>query len=322
MDLFGHSLELTRLVFLTGAVLAMLYKRSSGVTPGGIIVPAFLALALDISFIWFCLLVLIGVITRLIYQRFFEVYALPRTKVVLINIAISTVLVMLSQIAMASRLPTLEIIEFGFVIPGLIAGNAVAYGLSRVLYGTLIVTALTYSIGYLYFVTIPFNLATKLSVQLSEFTPFTLEGKYFMLVASLALAAFVVYTTKVRVGGYLIAPVLLALMVNSFVQFATYALATFFCYLFVKAILKRSLIIGLERFLLCLLVSALAVTTIDIMTVTLSLESFQISPIVFMVAMAVIVNDLCLGNSRRFYNYLKGKYNEIQHGLNRVAEAI
>lgn len=318
MDAFTNSLELTRLVFLTGAILATLYKRKTGITPGGIIAPAFLALALDKSFIWFGALMVIALLTRLIYRQLLESFALPRTKEVLVNIAISTLLVTFAQLTFSRRLPYVEVVAYGSVIPGLIASNSRTYGTGLVVYGTLIVTAITSILGHVYAMVVPYQVATRLSVQLSQYSPLVIPRHYIASIASLCVTFLIITLFNVRAGGYVIAPVLLTLFLSSTLQFALYGLAVAICYGVVRVILRHSLIIGLERFLLCLLLSAVSVTCIDLLAVRFQFSDYLVLPAIYMTAMAVILNDLCLHNFQKVIAMTR-RYAALAHGtLNRA----
>ncbi|MBP6042314.1 hypothetical protein KA529_04820 [Candidatus Saccharibacteria bacterium] len=306
MELLDTSIELTRLVFITGAVLAMLYKRQTGITPGGIIVPAFLTIVLDKSFLSFVILLVIAFITRLLYKSFFEQKAFTRSWTVIINVWIATILLVAYQMITQTNTSFMAVESISFVIPGLIASNAKSYGLKEVTYGLLLITAITTIFSYVYTLIIPFKLATKLSVELSGFEPLVVGNHYLLLFFSLAVATSMRYVFGIKAGGYLILPVMLVLAMGAPLQLLAYFGTTVVCYGLVRIILHYSLIAGLERFLLCLLLSYVAVTVVDVVAVQSWQTTFYVSPIIYMTAMAVVLNDLCLRNFQTVFGNATG----------------
>lgn len=130
-------------VFIIGIIVALIVDETTGVTPGGIIVPGFLALA------WgepVRILVTLGaaLLTVLIVQqlqRFLFVYGRRR-----FSYSVLTG-VMLHQI-LATVLPILKVTSFGllvigYVMPGLIAENCLRQGVVRTMTATIIATTVT-----------------------------------------------------------------------------------------------------------------------------------------------------------------------------------
>ncbi len=189
----------------------------------------------------------------------------------------------------------------GFVLPGLIAANSKTYGLHKVLHGLLAVVAATTLMSYIYSLLIPFNLATKLSIELSKFEPLVIANHYFLILLSLTLAMVVRMLFGVKAGGFMILPILLTLLTTAPMQLFVYGIATIFCYSITKIILRYSLIAGLERFMLCLILAYILVTAIDLIAIKFWNGSFYFSPIIYMTAIAVIVNDLCLNNIQKIF---------------------
>lgn len=298
MELFTPSVDLARIVFIIGAVLAMLYKKKLGITPGGIVVPAFLALMLDQSYIWFGSILIISLLTRLVYRYTLEPRALPRQWQVFANISISAVLVLLAQFLFLKRLPLVEAAAFGFVIPGLIGVNSVRYGTVKVLGGALAVTALTYAIGWALAMAVPSGIATALTAQLGAFEPLELGNPFIYLPAGLLVTGLTMWRFGARTGGYLLAPFLGLLASQSWLQFVAFIAGVGVSYGILQLVLRYSLIVGLERFLVALLLAACMVTLTDLAAVRLALEHYFATSMVLMVAMGVIVNDLCLRRNK------------------------
>lgn len=294
MELFSNSLELSRFVFVIGAFLALLYKRKSGITPGGIIVPAFLALILDQSFTWFITLLLTAAATQGLYRISIASIALSKHWVVFWNIAISVLLVLLVKATIFSDYLTTELVLFGVALPGLIAANARHYGAHRVYFGTLLVTAGTVLAGMLLSKLIPFGYATELTVHLSVYKTLTIENTFPMIIATLLTGAILYKKLNVRTGGYILAPFVALLAYTSPIEFILFLLFTAIGYFLVQLVLKYSLITGLERFVLSLIISASFVTFIDILGASNIVPFYVASSMILVVAMGVYINDLCL----------------------------
>lgn len=294
MELFTYSVDLARIVFLMGAVLAMAYKKLFGITPGGIIVPAFLALLLDQNFIWFLVIVSAALLTRLVYRLIFESHALSRSWVVYTNICISAMLVLVAQLFLSSSINDFDGATFGFVISGLMAANSVKYGTGKVFMGALSVTALTYTAGFLLSEIVPFSMTTSLTTQLGEFAPLKMNAPQLFLPAGLLITGVIMHRYGVRTGGFLLAPFVALLAAQSLVQFATFVVGVTLSYIIIQIVLHYSLVVGLERFMVCLLLAACCVSLTDLIAIRYNLPGYHSTSMVLMVAMGVMVNDLCL----------------------------
>lgn len=294
MEMFTYSVDLARIVFLIGALLAMLYKKRLGVTPGGIIVPAFLALLLDQSVAWFAGILAVALATRYIYKLAFESFALSKKWMIFTNISISALLVVVLQILFLDTLPSVEAATFGFVIPGLISANSVRYGLGKVMQATLLVTAGAFAAGVALAELLPFGWSTYLTSQLSGFAPLKMTHPQIYLPAGLVVTGLTLWQFGTRTGDYLLAPFLAVLAMVAPLQMAMFALGVALSYLIVQLAVKYSLIAGLERFMLCLFTSAFMVSLTDLLAVRLDLTGYRSTGVLLMVAMGVIVNDLCL----------------------------
>lgn len=294
MELFSHSLDLSRLVYLIGAVIAVLYKRKTGITPGGIIVPAYLAFLLDESLVWFISSIAITLLTFLIFKYALANRALSKHWAVFSNIAISTSIVLLLKFVVFKNSNVSDLFMFGFSVPGLIAANATRYGLAKVSFGALLVTAFTVLSGYILALTIPYGISTKLSTQLGAYDHLVIHRPLVLLPLSLLCAAYITYQYGLRPGGFVLACFVAALLPGSPLQFLLFLLGTVAGYFLVSLIIKHSLTMGLERFVLCMFISTLFVTISDLLAVRFGLQSYLVSSMALVVAMGVIINDLCL----------------------------
>jgi poly-gamma-glutamate biosynthesis protein PgsC/CapC len=132
-----------------GLALALLYKEIMGIYPGGIIVPAFLALTLDHP-LRALTTVAVACLALLFYRllaRYFILFGSRRFVVILFIGAV------LSQIcALAAPLLIPSVAEFrviGFIIPGLLANNLERQKPLPTLASLVTVTTLTYFIAHL-----------------------------------------------------------------------------------------------------------------------------------------------------------------------------
>lgn len=294
METFSGSVELIRLTFIFGALAAVLYKKLSGITPGGIIVPAFLAIILDDNLLWFVVLLLIAGLTTLIYKLFFGSVAMLHRWMVLTNISIATTLTLGTQYLLKDSLTYSEISSFGFIVPGLIASTNQLTNPKNVAKGVLYMTALTYCFGWLLFNLLPYSLTSQLTVQLASFSPLVASLSTIAVPLSLLAAALSFWVFKARSGGYIIAPIVAAVVAGSLAQFAMFLVATLFVFFAVNQILKNSLIVGLDRFVLILFISTILVTIMDQVAVASQMSGYLASPLMLILAMTVWVNDLCL----------------------------
>jgi len=127
-----------------GLAIALLYAEVTGIYPGGIIVPAFLALSLDQP-VRVLATIAVACLTFLIYRllaRYLILFGKRRFVIILL------VGGMLSQL-LALILPTLlaapvEFRVIGFIIPGLLANNLERQRFLPTLASLVTVTVITY----------------------------------------------------------------------------------------------------------------------------------------------------------------------------------
>jgi hypothetical protein len=295
VEIFWSSIDLTRIVFLLGAVLALVYKKKFGVTPGGIIVPGTLTGMLFTSFTAFIIVLATATLCFLIYKFSFARYALSRRWASLITISISVCLGLIGMaLAEATHILSHELLMFTLVVPGLLAISAQKYGLGRVALGALSVTALCYLAGWALVLTLPYDLLTTMTTQLGKYTQLSLVNPYVLLPVSLATAILVYYKFGIRGGGYLVMPFLASITLSSPLQALLLAVGVAFSYVIVKLALKFTLMIGLERFVFSLFCGYVMVTLIDLLAVQINIPGYRPAPLVLIIAIAVLTNDLTL----------------------------
>lgn len=299
MDIFVSSIDLVRIVFLLGAVLALLYKKNMGVTPGGIIVPGTLVGILFTSFIAFIITIISSIACWLIYKRFIARFALSNrwTSLVSISLSASIGLILLSILG-PSRFLDQETLLLSLVVPGLITISSKKYGLGRTMSATLLVTSATGIAGLALANIIPVSQLTSLSVQLAVYTPLVLTNPYLVLPVSLIAALLAYYRFGIRAGGYLIAPFLAVILLSSWIQALLVAASVALSYFIVAFIQRHTLIIGLERFVLSLFIGYFMVSLMDFLAISVNIVGYRPSALILITAIAVITNDLCLQKPR------------------------
>lgn len=295
MELYTYSVDLIRIVFLIGAVLSLAYKKRTGITPGGIVVPGFLAITLDISFLAFICTIGLALVGRGLYHLLFGSFALSTRLAVIANVTIAVILGAVTTKIMASHhIAGQEFLMFSLIAPGLIAHNTRKYGLSDVLKGVLSVTAATYCIGWLLAMALPHDMMSQLTVQLAAYKPLTLANTYVTMGISLLTALAIYFAFKLRAGGYLVMPFMAVVAFSSMTQFLLLIAGVAVSYMTVQLIQRQTLIIGLDRFIVSLFCGYFVVTLIDLAAAYWGVAHYRTSPLILIVAIAVLTNDLCL----------------------------
>lgn len=295
MDLISESVDLIRIIFLLGAVLALITKKKFGVTPGGIIVPGLLACIIFTSFNVFLITLFSTILCWMIYKFFISSFAVSSRWMTLMIISIS-VLIGLIELAIQEQFNLLytETILLSMIVPGLITLSAKKYGVEKVAYSTFSVTALTVLLGIIIARVVPYDYLSYMSVKLGEFPTLALPNPFVALSLSMATAILLYYWFGIRSGGYMIAPFLAALLFVSPLQFLLLVLGVAFSVIVVKLIQRATLIIGLERFVISLLCGYFVVSIMDALAISGLLSTYYVSPLIVITAMAVLTNDLCL----------------------------
>jgi hypothetical protein len=86
-----------------------------------------------------------------------------------------------------------------------------------------------------------------------------------------------------------------AVLLNSPIQFGLIVFGIALSYLAIRTIQRYTLVIGLERFVLSLFCGYFVITIIDLIAITIGLgDGYSPAPLVLIIAVAVITNDLCL----------------------------
>ena len=146
--MFGSDLYIS---LTLGVLLAMIFSEATGITPGGLVVPGYLALVVDQP-ITLAVVLLISILTYLIVTkvlgRFVIIYGSRKLAAMLI-------VGMTLKLAFDFFYPIMpfEIYEFrglGIIVPGLIANVYQRQGIPLTLAGTGLVTVATFALLSLY----------------------------------------------------------------------------------------------------------------------------------------------------------------------------
>jgi len=299
VDFFLSSIDLVRLVFLIGAVLALIYKKKIGVTPGGIIVPGVLTGMLFTSFLAFLITLAAALLCYGLYRVTLGRYALSKrwSALVLISVSVAFSLAATAVVEF-THFMSHEIIAFSMVVPGLIAISANKYGVRKVLTGTLAVTAACYLVAWALILTLPYGLLSYTTVELGQYQQLSLTNPYIALPISLVSAIVLYYKFGIRSGGYLVAPFIAAVTFSSPMQALMLAVGVALSTVLVRLALRYTLIIGLERFVFSLVCGYVVVSLMDMLAIHFTIVGYRPTPLVLIVAVAVLTNDLSLQSIR------------------------
>lgn len=295
MEFFLSSIDLVRLVFLIGAVLALIYKKKVGVTPGGIIVPGILTGLLFTSFLAFTITLATTLVCYGLYKLILGRYALSKRWTTFILISASVVLSLAATAAVDStHILGHEIIAFSLVVPGLIATSANKYGLGKVMLGTLSVTVLCYAVAWMLIWSIPYALLSYSSVELGQYQQLSLTNPYVTIPVSLITAIVLYVKFGIRSGGYLVAPFIAAITFSSPIQALMVVAGVVLSTIAVRLALRFTLIIGLERFVFSIFCGYIMVGIMDAIAIATTIPGYRPAPLVIIVAIAILTNDLSL----------------------------
>lgn len=295
MDIIWNSLELTRIVVLLGAVLALLYKKKLGITPGGIIVPGTLAYILSYSTFLFFITLLLGVLYYYIHKLTIARYAISKQMTTLIIMSMSVCLGLVSAYLLkVNHLLSYEMFALNLITPGLVALSSIKYKITDVLLGTLTVTFVTLAVGLILAFMLPVSMLSQLTVSLGGYSQLGLDNPYIFLPISMFMAVLMYFRFGVRSGGYLVSPYIVAVIFSSPIQGALLLTAIALSLLIVKTVQKYSLLIGLERFVFCLFIGYIFATILDLVASQITIPGYRVAPLILMSAIAVVTNDLTL----------------------------
>jgi hypothetical protein len=292
--------EIQRFSLAIGSLLALIWQQRNGITPGGIIVPGMLTNLALVSPGWCSIVVAIAYLIQWIYQRWLERLhhqrQLPMYILGALSILISTPLALaaIHLGIIASRLDGIT----GCLLPGVIAFNlhrqnwrSVSKGLLIVSTGTLILTVSLVGIGSQLF-QINFN---ELNQYYRHVSSIQLHLKSVQFLVALLLGMMIYTRTQERPGGYVVAPMAAVLLLEP-LSAAMFVGGCLSVEHLVRAISARSLIVGLNRYVVSLLLSIGYVWSAEMLFIQLGIQAlpFQGNHILVVIAILSYANDVVL----------------------------
>lgn len=292
--------EITRLALIIGAFIATIYKNTYNVNPGGVIIPGLIVILFLLSPLWCISTLVLSFIVYFIYDNFLKRADYKRrTPMYILSLLSLTFANSLALIYVQLGLldPSLDKLT-GTLLPAVIAYTWTNQKMSKVTTGMVITTLATVvTLGFIYIIG-----ALVLGLDFDVIRPWY-EGKeqldldYPLLQFYIVLViGYIIYRfTDIRAGGYLIAPVAAALLLNplSAVIFLIGCIAVYFLTVWVC---KNSLIVGLNRYALALFFSTMYVWGVELVFLHLdtTILPFEGSNIFVIIAIMSYVNDSIL----------------------------
>ncbi len=295
------SVELTRMTFLIGIVIALIFRRKFGFNAGGIVVPAFLAILLSKSVLLFGLMFLLSFVVFFLYEVTFGKKALRGRYPVLIKTIYSVLLVGLLAVVLKKFSHT-EAALVGYVVPGLMSASYRRHHVRGVATGTFFVSILTYAIGVLLGNILPVEMLTHIQTKASELdlATTTISNKPIQFGVSILVTVFAYVKSRARVGGLIILPIIAALFFSP-VNFVLFLAITAVVYKVVQFVQKYAHLIGLDRFVFATVLAISFVWLVEVLLLNagVSFAPLLLTTLFVPIAVGVWVNDLSVQGFKR-----------------------
>jgi len=297
--------EIQRLVLSIGSCCALAYKDRFGIIPGGIVVPGFLLILLLLSPLWAMAVVLLSFIIYFIYRNWLDRVDYKRRTQMYILATLSVLLsypAALAYIA-AGILPASIDSLSGTLLPGVIALNLNRQGVTPVGRAIVISTLVTACLAAIIIVIGAIVFRLDFDTLRPYYTSHSLvrfHGRVLLFLISL-VAGFLIYQrTNFRAGGYMVAPIAAALLLQP-LSALMFGIGCILVYILIVQLARCSLIIGLKRYVLALLYSMAYVWGVEIAFIHFGLTSlpFQGNHLFVIIAMMSYANDCILYGARR-----------------------
>jgi hypothetical protein len=299
------SPEIQRLSLAIGSLLALAWKDRQGTLPGGIIVPGFLTNLLLLSPGWGLLVVGIGYLSQWIYQRWLERLEhqrrLPMYILGALSLAISTPCAF--AVIQLGLLPASIDSISGSLLPGVIAFNLHRQGWRPVSQGMLLTTAatlgLTLTIVVLGIALFHANFDV-LQQYYSHSSNIHIRAKAVQFLISLVTGMMIYQRTQLRPGGYVVAPMAAALLLHP-LSALMFIIGCVSVERAIQVISQNSLMIGLNRYVVALLLSTGYVWSMELLLIHSGVQAlpFQGNHILVIIAILSYANDLTLHHRKQ-----------------------
>lgn len=299
------SPEIQRISLAIGCLFALAWRDREGIIPGGIVVPGFLSNLLLLSPAWGLLVVGIAYLSQWSYRRWIERVTHQRRLPMYILGAMSLIISTPCAFGIINLglLPASIDSISGSLLPGVIAFSLHRQGWRPVTKGMLITTAATLGLTVLLvglgtaLFQIDFDV---LETYYKHSSNIHIQAKAIQFLIALLVGMVIYRRTQFRPGGYVVAPMAAALLLNplSAMMFLIGCVSVEFA---IKQISRISLIIGLNRYAISLLLSTAYVWSVEIGFIQLGMRSlpFQANHILVIIAILSYANDLTLHGRRQ-----------------------
>ena len=299
------SPEIQRISLAIGSLLALAWQDRQGIIPGGIIVPGFLSNLLLLSPGWGLLVIGIAYLSQWTYRRWLERVTHQRRLPMYILGAMSLLITTPCAfvIIQVGLLPANIDSISGSLLSGVIAFNLHRQGWGPVTKGMLITTAATLGLTVLLvsagtsLFQADFN---ALQTYYRHSSNIHIQAKAFQFLIALFVGMAIYRRTQFRPGGYVVAPMAAALLLSplSAVMFLIGCISVESA---IQIISKNSLIVGLSRYVVSLLLSTAYVWSVEILFIQVGMRSlpFQGNHILVIIAILSYANDLTLHGHRQ-----------------------
>lgn len=289
--------DIQYLTLLIGVFIAISYRNTYGVIPGGLIVPGSLVVLFMLSPVWFFTVLGLALLVHRLYQRWFRRTDYKRRTPMYIFACLS--LCLSSAVALGYShwgwlVFSLDS-QVGSILPGVIAFNLSKQDVGKVSQAIAFCTGLTLvvvlSIASL------LNISGILPPASTAAAESALQLNYPFIHFFLALGVgYLIYRHQdIRSGGYMVAPVVALVLLQPFtaVHFlvgciVVYSAAQLFC--------EWTLTVGLRRYVVVLCLSTLYLwgSELGLRALDPSLPMFEGSAYLLNIAMLSYVNDAIL----------------------------
>lgn len=297
---YTNSIEVIRLTFIFGLILAFFLRRKTGFNAGGLIVPGFLALTLSYSFFFFLVSIIIAVLIYHTYRLTLEKKALTGRYPVLIKITLSVIFVELFGllgINLKIAAPN-DLGYIGYIVPGLIASTYRRHGDIKVFVSTIIASFVTFLFGVLIYNLVPDNTIFYLKklIEQSKFQSYSMEGKYILFITSSIIALLAYHFGRYRIGGIVIAPLVIDLFTSSVYNALLFVSIVLLTYFIVVTMMKYTKLIGIERFVFATIIGIIFTWIFEIVLLNakVNFPPLLLTTIFTPIAVGSYVNDITL----------------------------
>ena len=302
--------EIQRIALIIGAIVAITYKNTYNIIPGGVIVPGVLLILFFISPIWCFTVIALSFLIFWIYNRFLQKASYKSRTPMYILAALSLGLghpLSLLYIQWGIMAPTLNSFS-GALIPAIIAFTWTRQKMKPVIQGIIVTTFITSAI-----VIMIYGVGTQVlrlefdTIQEMVRGKETLWIRYSLLqfYLMLGIGYWIYHRADIRSGGYVIAPAAAALLIEP-VSALSFVLGCVLVTFITKAVCEASLIIGLNRYALTLCLSTIYIWGVELIFLYFdsTILPFHGSSVLVIIAMLSYVNDSILHRDQKVYHYM------------------